>query len=301
MRHLACILILPLSLFAPALYAQWTTYDADSLRWVPSDTTIGEIDLRDIRAPGEIAAEALVIVRGYQDRFPNDKYDKTKCHEIGQPAVHIVGNGGAFRVSDMAGLSIHNNCPVQGSMSIVMDHHFNEIRGYFSIFESGVRTKSVRVVMHNDPNTLPPSSMAGATSFTAENIPFGSGAVSLADPDYEDHFRNIKYIPGELEIGPAPMDHHDVIDRGGAVLFSAYPNPFNPMTTIPFTLSQYGHVRIVVYNMLGAEIAVLTDRMYSQGRHEVRFDGSVLPSGTYMYNMQANGKFSTRKIMHMVK
>lgn len=61
----------------------------------------------------------------------------------------------------------------------------------------------------------------------------------------------------------------------------AFPNPFNPSTTIDFALPQRTEARVVVHNLAGQEVAVLHDGMLSAGVHRVAFDGANLASGTY--------------------
>ncbi len=59
------------------------------------------------------------------------------------------------------------------------------------------------------------------------------------------------------------------------------PNPFNPTTTVSFTLPQNGQVRLAVYDLLGREAAVLADAPYQAGAHSLTFNASALPSGVY--------------------
>jgi hypothetical protein len=73
-----------------------------------------------------------------------------------------------------------------------------------------------------------------------------------------------------------------------------YPNPFNPSTRIAYTVPEERHVRIVVYNQLGMEVAVLADGMHVAGRHVVEFDASDLASGTYLCRMTAGDFVQTR-------
>lgn len=75
----------------------------------------------------------------------------------------------------------------------------------------------------------------------------------------------------------------------GFTLGASYPNPFAGSTTIPFALAESAHVRLVVLDVLGREAAVLTDQVWGAGAHEVRFDGSQLPSGAYFYRLEAEG------------
>ena len=74
------------------------------------------------------------------------------------------------------------------------------------------------------------------------------------------------------------------------MLWGNYPNPFNPETTIRYALSQPGPVRLAVYDLLGHEVAVLVDEPQPAGWHEIRFPAALLPSGSYVYRLQAQDK-----------
>jgi len=76
-----------------------------------------------------------------------------------------------------------------------------------------------------------------------------------------------------------------------------YPNPFNPTTNIGFDLVEAGTVRLAVYNLMGEQVAYLVNSNLAAGRHEVNFDASTLPSGIYVYRMQANGYVAEKKML----
>ncbi|GBE30647.1 MAG TPA: T9SS type A sorting domain-containing protein [Bacteroidetes bacterium] len=77
---------------------------------------------------------------------------------------------------------------------------------------------------------------------------------------------------------------------------SAYPNPFNAATTVRYSLTQPGEVRVTVFDLLGREVAVLHDRMVTAGEHELLFDASDLSSGTYFLKLNSNDQTLTRKL-----
>ena len=79
-----------------------------------------------------------------------------------------------------------------------------------------------------------------------------------------------------------------------------YPNPFNPSTTISFSLAEPGIVYLTVYNVQGQEVATLVEQHLSAGSHQVQFNGSSLPSGLYFYNLRA-GEFTAIRKMVLVK
>ena len=82
-------------------------------------------------------------------------------------------------------------------------------------------------------------------------------------------------------------------------LHQAYPNPFNPVTTIHYELPKAGHVTLRVYNLLGEEVATLVKGEKQAGRYSVTFDGSRLASGEYIVRMQSGNYSKTIKILLM--
>jgi hypothetical protein len=78
---------------------------------------------------------------------------------------------------------------------------------------------------------------------------------------------------------------------------SSFPNPFNPTTTLAFSLPQTGQVKVVVYDLLGREVAVLAERVFEAGEQRLRFDGSALPSGLYFARLQSGPISVTQKLL----
>ena len=79
-----------------------------------------------------------------------------------------------------------------------------------------------------------------------------------------------------------------------------FPNPFNPTTSINFSIPKDGLVKIVVYDVLGKEVATLVNDEQTAGNYEVTFDASKLTSGVYFYKI-TSGDFSDVKKMLLVK
>jgi hypothetical protein len=79
-----------------------------------------------------------------------------------------------------------------------------------------------------------------------------------------------------------------------------YPNPFNPVTTIKFSVPKQSHVKIVVYDLLGREVAALVNELRNPGFYEVPFDAVNYASGVYFYRMEA-GDFVDVKKMLLIK
>ena len=79
-----------------------------------------------------------------------------------------------------------------------------------------------------------------------------------------------------------------------------YPNPFNPTTSINFSIPQDGLVKLVVYDILGKEVATIVNGEQAAGTYQVTFDASRLTSGVYFYKI-TSGDFSDVKKMLLVK
>ena len=80
-------------------------------------------------------------------------------------------------------------------------------------------------------------------------------------------------------------------------LNSAYPNPFNPETTISYSLPEVSHVSIKIYSVQGREVAELIDGIQSAGVNELVFDASNLTSGVYFAKMVAGDYQATQKLL----
>lgn len=85
------------------------------------------------------------------------------------------------------------------------------------------------------------------------------------------------------------------------VLSQNYPNPFNPSTNIDYALKSTGKVTLTVYDILGREVATLVDGVQSAGQHSVKFDGTNLPSGIYVYVLSTPDGLKLTKKMALMK
>jgi hypothetical protein len=83
-------------------------------------------------------------------------------------------------------------------------------------------------------------------------------------------------------------------------LSPAFPNPFNPSTTIDFTIPVESRVTVKVHNLAGQEVATLKDERMPAGKHMVTWDAAGMPSGVYFCTVKA-GKFSETRKMTLLK
>ncbi len=76
-----------------------------------------------------------------------------------------------------------------------------------------------------------------------------------------------------------------------------YPNPFNPTTSIAFTLPTNDYTKLEVYNTLGELVATLVDWELPAGNHKIEMDATFLPTGIYYYKLQQKAKMDAKKFV----
>jgi hypothetical protein len=105
------------------------------------------------------------------------------------------------------------------------------------------------------------------------------------DRDGSTEYSNIVYV----NLGPAPAF---------VELHEAYPNPFNPATTVSFTLPEAQSVTVRIQNLLGQDVATLLENAsFDAGVHTVSFNGDRLPSGSYIVLLQAGDVVRHQRIV----
>jgi hypothetical protein len=76
-----------------------------------------------------------------------------------------------------------------------------------------------------------------------------------------------------------------------------YPNPFNPTTNVSYSIERTGEVRLLVYNLLGQQVAVLADGIETAGEHVASFDARGLASGVYYCRLQSGEHTASMKML----
>jgi hypothetical protein len=128
-------------------------------------------------------------------------------------------------------------------------------------------------------------------SFTDINLSMGSYSYRLKQIDFDGTTEYSNEVLAEVG---APTNF---------ALMQNYPNPFNPSTTIEFSIPEMSNISIEVYNVIGELVASLVNQTLDAGYHRFNFDASNLPSGTYVYQLKANGQngtfVETKKMLFM--
>jgi hypothetical protein len=170
-----------------------------------------------------------------------------------------------------------------------------------------------------------------SAGFIKNRTAMGVGIIPITTPQstYREFVVNITFVTGDTPdtalvtialVNSGPRTHigskfwvddlsfgsaSDVNEFGSGIpatfaLDQNYPNPFNPSTKIQFEIAEARFVTLKVYNLLGQEVASFINDRLDAGRYRAEFDAANLPSGTYLYRLQA-GDFSESKKMTVLK
>jgi hypothetical protein len=181
-----------------------------------------------------------------------------------------------------------------------------------------VRLAAAAVEVKTGPTMI--SALTDGTGHYTMEVKVGSYGISVTAPGYQSSTSSsISIASTGLSYGAVlKQTATDVVRSevfpGSIALFEAYPNPFNPATVIRYAIPGAGglglgtsRVRLVVYDLLGREVAVLVNENKAPGNYEVTFSakgGSAsggnaagLASGVYLYRLTAGDFVQTHKML----
>jgi hypothetical protein len=78
-----------------------------------------------------------------------------------------------------------------------------------------------------------------------------------------------------------------------------YPNPWNPTTTINYSIAREGNVKLSVYNAIGSKVATIVNEYKPAGNYSIQFNGSNLASGIYLYRLESGNYSAVKKFILM--
>jgi len=135
----------------------------------------------------------------------------------------------------------------------------------------------------------------------------------VADYATSDNMTTLIVVaPGSEEIFTATGDYDvvevivansstyvDVIEPSSFTLDAAYPNPFNPSTSLSLNMPVEGYVSVKAYNLVGQVVGVIAEGSMDAGAHTMTWDASSLSSGVYLITAEYAGTVATQKVMLM--
>ncbi|MGC9362341.1 MAG: M14 family zinc carboxypeptidase, partial [Candidatus Syntrophosphaera sp.] len=143
---------------------------------------------------------------------------------------------------------------------------------------------------------VPLDDYAGASIYLRFRLTDESIHVELTDPGWT--IDNIRIISGSSSV----ENQDGALPPVQAALYPNYPNPFNPETTIRYSLSSPTNIEITIYNVRGQQVRKLVDGSMPSGDHKVVWNGrddsgNEVGSGIYLYRMEDSDYARTRKMM----
>ena len=106
---------------------------------------------------------------------------------------------------------------------------------------------------------------------------------------------------GEFEIADIMVvngsDEIDVVTPAVFTLGAAYPNPFNPSTSIALDVSDAGNANVAIYNLMGQSVSTLAEGFMNAGSYTLTWDASNQVSGMYLVRAETAGFVSTQKLL----
>ena len=127
--------------------------------------------------------------------------------------------------------------------------------------------------------------------------------------DYMSNRKNIWYVNlGHLYLyhflqGEDSLENMNPNNMNSALLgfqlYQNYPNPYNPVTTISYSITSPGYITLKVYDILGRKIKTLADGFRSKGIYKSTFNSSGIPSGVYIYQLKLGGFVISKKMILM--
>jgi hypothetical protein len=100
-----------------------------------------------------------------------------------------------------------------------------------------------------------------------------------------------------IEITSGVGIEEDAMIANDFALISNYPNPFNPETTINFTLNNNETINLSIFNSHGQKVAEVASGEYNAGSHAVNFDGKDISSGVYYTKLSSANSVVTGKMV----
>lgn len=239
-------------------------------------------------------------------------FHTTNPHSNADVLLKIVSQDTSNKTID---IYMENFVPIYGlQFKITTLDQGNSILSALSIINSsGGRAENENWTISTNDSGL----VMGLSQYFGNYIPPGEGILTTLTYSNENTLQPFNHISiSELqtsgyfgssltnEVG-LPFDFEQMLDLEELnivpyknKLLSSYPNPFNPVITIPFELYQNELTHLSIFDVMGKEISILIDdKDKARGLHQIKWDASNFPSGLYFVMIQAGSLMESKKII----
>ena len=215
------------------------------------------------------------------------------------PPITIPANGGSFNFN----IELVNNEPAAVTLDVWTYVTLPNGQEYGPIINVNDFTINTGATVNRDRiQVIPTNAPSGEYTYDAY---VGLYPNFIWDEDHFDFSKSVTDNGGEIvsEWDSWGISSHDSMNEGITespeeyIMLSAYPNPFNPETTISFSLPNASKVSLAVYDIQGKEITTLVEGAYPAGTYNSVFNASDLASGIYFVSLRAGNLTQTQKLM----
>jgi hypothetical protein len=274
----------------------------DNVDGTITDKATGLMWMKNDNGTGVLWENALSYAEGFEYaahsdwRLPNAKELQSLVEYTRSPAItnsaainsmfnctQIVNEAGAADYPCYwTGTSFCSQTTSDGKAAVYIS--FGRSMGYMSIYGGWIDVHGAGA-QRSDPKVGDPNQFPNGFGPQGDAIRIYNYVRLVRDAVTTSVFNN-----GQSNLNSTPNDF---------VLSQNFPNPFNPITSIRYSVPQTNFVKISVYDVLGREVALLVNEEKIVGNYEVKFNGSNLSSGVYFYRLQAGSFVETKKIILM--
>ncbi|MCB2212567.1 T9SS type A sorting domain-containing protein [bacterium] len=224
--------------------------------------------------------------------------------EPAAPPVVIPANGGSFNY--IVGAINNTNNPIQADAWVQVHHVPSDMSVEVRLFEN-VGFPANNTVTANLNQTIPANAPGGQYRIslyigdhpwsydTFASFDFSKTAAGAEDFTVFEQ-PELWTVSGSFEGAEQAVASAETLPSEFS-LSAAYPNPFNPSTTLNVNLPEAANLSVTVYNVTGQQVAELARGSHTAGSHTLTFDASGLTSGVYFVHASANGWSAMQKVM----
>ena len=149
-------------------------------------------------------------------------------------------------------------------------------------------------INHGDDFSIKMTEEAMVADYRTEG---NSTTLMVVDPNSDELFVAEGDFTIETVVAAANGAYIDISVPTAFSVSNAYPNPFNPTTSLNINLDTDSHVSVKVFNVMGQLVDVVTEGQMAVGSHSISWDASTVASGVYFINTEVGSSLSSQKVM----
>jgi hypothetical protein len=274
------------------MYAQRINSNG-TIRWNPDGVTIYSPNhgLNTPKLVSDDSAGAIIVWYEYRSSYTDIYAQRIKAD------TSLIWDAGGIRICTQSGNQTNPNIIKDGSGGAIITWRDYRWDGSGDVYAQKINAAGTQ--QWNAYTAAAICTVTGSQYFPILTSDSSGGAIIAwweyrsIDPDI---YAQRVYNNGSLTSvtsGNGIVPHEFVLAQN-------YPNPFNPSTTFHFALPSADNVKLVIFNILGQEVAEVVNKHHAAGTYDYFWNANNLSSGIYFYKLTTN-KFSSSRKMVLLK